>query len=202
MKNILIIESSPRGELSVTRKITQQFVQKLKAKNPEANIVNRDLILTPVPHLQETTIQAFFTPVDLHSSDHKKAIEFSDVLTDELLAADTIVLAVPMWNFGIPSVMKAWIDHVSRAGKTFSFGPQGLVGLAAGKKVFIVTSSGSIFSEEPYSSYDMLVPYLKTFLGFIGITDVTLIRAEGVNDPVVQATSFDKAAKQIDQALA
>jgi FMN-dependent NADH-azoreductase len=88
------------------------------------------------------------------------------------------------------------VDHVSRAGKTFSYGPQGLVGLAAGKKVFIITSSGSVFSEGPFASYDMLVPYLKTFLGFIGITDVTIIRAEGVNDPAAQASFFNKAEKK------
>jgi FMN-dependent NADH-azoreductase len=108
MKNILIIESSPRGELSVTRKITQQFIGKLKVKNVSAHLVIRDLMLTPVPHLEEMTIQAFFTPPDKQSVEHKKAIEFSDLLTDELLAADTIVIGVPMWNFGIPSVLKAW----------------------------------------------------------------------------------------------
>lgn len=202
MKNILVIESSPRGDLSVTRKITAQFIEKLKAKNGAANFVVRDLTITPVPHLEEKTIQAFFTPAENRTAEQNQAIVFSDILTDELLAADTIVLAAPMWNFGIPSVLKAWVDHVSRAGKTFSFGPNGLVGLAAGKKVFIVTSSGSVFSEGPFASYDMLVPYLKTFLGFIGITDVTLIRAEGVNDPKAQATSIEKAEKQIDLALA
>lgn len=201
MKNILVIESSPRGELSVTRKITKNFLSQLKTKSATANVVIRDLILTPVPHLKEVTIGAFFTPPDQRNADQKEAIKFSDELTDELLAADTIVLSVPMWNFGIPSVLKAWIDHVSRAGRTFSYGPNGLAGLAGGRKVIIVTASGSVFSEGPYASYDMLVPYLKTFLGFIGITDVELIRAEGVNDPAVQATSLEKAEKQIEHIL-
>jgi FMN-dependent NADH-azoreductase len=202
MKNILVVESSPRGEASVTRQLTKQFVEKLKAKNPSANIVTRDLTRNPVPHLEEINIQAFFTPPANHSPELAKAVLLSDTLTDELLAADTIILAAPMWNFGIPSVLKAWIDNVSRAGKTFSFGPEGLKGLAAGKKVFIVTSSGSVFSEGPFASYDMFVPYLKTFLGFIGITDVTLIRAEGVNDPAAQATSIAKATQLMEQALA
>ena len=201
MKNILIVESSPRGDLSVTRKITKTFLAQLKAKSPEANIVTRDLILTPVPHLKEVTIGAFFTPPDQRNNEQKEAIKFSDELTDELLAADTIILSVPMWNFGIPSVLKAWIDHVSRAGRTFSYGAGGLVGLATGKKVIIITSSGSVFSEGPYASYDMLVPYLKTFLSFIGIKDIELIRAEGVNDPEAQATSLEKAEKQIEQIL-
>jgi FMN-dependent NADH-azoreductase len=202
MKNILVVESSPRGEASVTRQLTKQFVEKLKAKNPSANIVTRDLTRNPVPHLEEINIQAFFTPPANRSPELAKAVLLSDTLTDELLAADTIILAAPMWNFGIPSVLKAWIDNVSRAGKTFSYGPEGLKGLATGKKVFIVTSSGSVFSEGPYASYDMLVPYLKTFLGFIGMTDVTLIRAEGVNDPAAQATSIAKATQLMEQALA
>ena len=202
MKNILVIESSPNGDQSVTRKITKQFVQKLRAKYPEAKIVTRDLIQTPAPHLDGQTIQAFFTPPDQRSAELQKAILTSDELTDELLAADTIVLAAPMWNFSVPSVVKAWIDNISRAGKTFSYGPEGLKGLAGGRKVYVVTSSGSVFSEGPYVSYDLFVPYLKTFFGFIGITDVTLLRAEGVNDPAAQATSIQKVEAQIEQALA
>lgn len=201
MKKILIVESSPRGESSVTRKITKQFTEKLLTKDPGAQLIYRDLVKTPVPHLSEDSIQAFFTPAEQRNAEHLKAISFSETLTDELLAADTIIIAAPMWNFGIPSVLKAWIDHVSRAGKTFSFGPNGLVGLAAGRKVYIITSSGSVFSEGPFASYDMLVPYLKTFLGFIGISDIEVIRIEGVNDPVAQQNSMEKAELQMTNAL-
>jgi FMN-dependent NADH-azoreductase len=202
MKKILVIESSPNGAYSVSRKVSETLINKLKLVNQNnLEIKVRDLNESPVPHLSGQAIQAFFTPPENRTPDLNQAAELSDLLTDELLWADEIILSVPMWNFGVPSVVKAWIDHVSRAGKTFSFGPSGLVGLASGRKVYLIVASGSVFSEGPYALYDQLAPYLKTFFGFIGINDVHLIRAEGLNDSAHRELAIEKANAQIDTYL-
>lgn len=203
MKKILVVESSPNGELSLSRKVAENLLTKLTEKNAnQVQVKVRDLYQSPVPHLNAEMVQSFFTPEENLTPELKKAAELSDFLTDELLWADEIILSVPMWNFGVPSVVKAWIDHVSRAKKTFMFGPNGLVGLASGRKVHLVVSSGSVFSEGPFASYDQLVPHVKTFFGFIGITEVNVIRAEGANDPANKENVLAKANQQIIQALA
>ncbi len=202
MKKILVIESSPNGAFSMSKKVSENLVAKLTSKyQNQVTVRSRDLNVTPVPHLSGTTVQAFFTPAESRTPELSKAIELSDLLTDELLWADEIVLSVPMWNFGLPSVVKAWIDHVSRAGKTFSFGPNGVVGLAAGRRVHLVVASGSVFSEGPFAPYDQLAPYIRTFFGFIGITDVNVIRAEGVNDPANKEAALAKASAQIELSI-
>ncbi len=202
MKKLLIIESSPNGDHSISRKVSEGLVAKIKAvSSNQLEIRSRDLIASPVPHLGGLAIQAFFTPLENRTPELNKAAELSDTLTDELLWADEIVLSVPMWNFGVPSVVKAWIDHVSRAGKTFSFGEKGLVGLAGGRKVHLIVASGSVFSEGPFAAYDQLVPYIKTFFGFIGISEVNVIRAEGVNDPANKDKAISKALNQIENYL-
>ncbi len=202
MKKLLIIESSPNGDNSISRKVSEGLVAKIKAvSSNQVEIRTRDLIVSPVPHLSGLSIQAFYTPLENRTPELNKAAELSDILTDELLWADEIVLSVPMWNFGVPSVVKAWIDHVSRAGKTFSFGDKGLVGLASGRKVHLVVASGSVFSEGPFAAYDQLVPYIKTFFAFIGITEVNVVRAEGVNDPANKENAISKALGQVDSFL-
>ncbi|MDB5756261.1 MAG: FMN-dependent NADH-azoreductase, partial [Massilia sp.] len=106
--------------------------------------------------------------------------QLSDALVDELLAADVIVIGAPMYNFSVSSTLKAWIDHVARAGRTFEYGATGPVGLVTGKKVFIVTAAGGVYSEGPSQAYDFLGTYLRSVLGFIGMTDITFVRAEGL----------------------
>jgi len=108
------------------------------------------------------------------------AVQLSDTLVDELLAADVLVLAAPMYNFSVPSTLKAWIDHVARAGRTFQYTATGPVGLATGKKAVIFTASGGVYSAGPGAAYDYLSTYLRTALGFIGITDIEFVQAEGV----------------------
>ena len=202
MKKVLIIESSPNGENSISRKVSEGLISKIKAvSSSQVEIKTRDLILSPVPHLDGLSIEAFFTPLENRSPELKQAIALSETLTDELLWADEIVLSVPMWNFGVPSVVKAWIDHVSRAGRTFSFGENGLVGLAGGRKVHLIVASGSIFSQGPFATFDQLVPFIKTFFAFIGITDVNVIRAEGVNDPKNKDLVLTKALEQIENSI-
>ena len=178
---ILHIDSSPLGERSVSRKLTAKVLNDLKAKHPDNKIITRDFGATPLPHLSGMTIGAFFTPPNQRSEAFTEAIKLSDQAVDELLAADVIVIGVPMWNFGIPSSLKAWIDHVVRAGRTFKYGAAGPETLLPpGKKVIIVSSRGGIYSEGPMKMMDFQETYLKAVLGFIGLHDVSFIRAEGV----------------------
>lgn len=196
---ILTVDISPNGEQSASRNVASYLLNQLKKK--DSAIVTRDLARHPLPHLDGKTIQAFFTPLDARSPELKEAIKISDLLVDEVLAADAIIISTPMWNFGPPSVLKAWIDHIIRAGRTFSFTSEGLVALATGKKVFVVMSSGSVFSEGFFAPMDALTVSLKSALGFIGLTDVEFIRVEGTNTPETRDTAIQKAKAYVDQIL-
>ena len=179
--SVLHIDSSPLGDHSVSRKLTAKVLAELRAEHADTQIVKRDLVATPLPHLSGTTVGAFFTPPDQLNAILKDALKLSDELIDELYAADVIVIGAPMWNFGIPSSLKAWIDHVVRAGKTFKYGAAGPESLLpAGKKVIIVSSRGAVYSAGPMQAMDHQETYLKAVLGFIGLQDVSIVRAEGV----------------------
>ena len=178
---ILHIDSSPLGDRSISRKLTAQTLTELKGKHPESTILARDLAANPLPHLDGMTLGAFFTPPDQRSAALHEAAKLSDEAIDELIAADIIVIGAPMWNFGIPSSLKAWIDHIVRAGRTFKYGAAGPESLLPkGKKVIIVSSRGGMYSESPMKAMDYQETYLRAVLGFIGLTDVSFIRAEGV----------------------
>ncbi len=201
-KKILIVETSPNGESSQSKNGAKILIRELKKKYSDLEIKVRDLDKNPVPHLNGEVIQAMFTKENERSIDQKNLLKLSDELTDELLWAEEIIIATPMWNFSVPSVLKSWVDHVSRAGKTFSFTENGLVGLASGRKVYVVVSSGSVFSEGSFASFDALAPFVKSFFGFIGMSDVNLIRFEGLNDPNNQANAFSKGENAIKSILA
>jgi FMN-dependent NADH-azoreductase len=178
---ILHIDSSPLGDRSVSRKLTAKVLSELKAKHPDSQVIQRDLGTTPLPHLSGTTISAFFTPPEQRSAQHVEAVALSDQAIDELMAADVIVIGVPMYNFGIPSSLKAWIDHIVRAGRTFKYGASGPETLIApGKKVIVVSVRGGIYTEGPRKAMDYQETYLQTVLGFVGLTDVSFVRAEGI----------------------
>jgi FMN-dependent NADH-azoreductase len=198
MKNVLLIQSSPRGEQSFSRKLTNELLAKLREKD-EIHVVERDLSASPLPHLQAEQLAAFYTPPEQRSAELREAIRLSDEAVDQLLAADIVVLSAPVWNFSAPSVLKAWIDHVVRAGRTFSYGADGVKGLVKGKKVYVISASGGVLSNGPM---DFLGPYLKAVLGFIGLTEVALIQAEGFNDPRQKDQAFAKAQKKMEEALA
>jgi len=200
---ILHIDSSPMGDRSVSRKLTSKLVSELAAKQSDSRIVYRDLGANPVPHLSPTTLEAFFTPVEKQTPGLAAAVALSDQLTAELLAADVIVVGAPMWNLGIPSSLKAWVDHVVRAGKTFSYtetGPKGL--LDAAKKVIVVSSRGGMYSEGPAQAYDHQETYLKTLFGFLGLSDISFVRAEGVamGDAALSA-ALETAATQLQDVV-
>jgi FMN-dependent NADH-azoreductase len=180
MANILHIDSSVRSTGSLTRQLGGELIAKLKAANPGTTVVTRDLANAPVPHLTEQMIGAYFTPADKRNADQAHTIKTSDTLVDELLAADTIVIGAPMYNFSVTSGLKAWIDHVARAGRTFQYGANGPEGLVTGKKVYVFVASGGVYSTGPAAGYDHITTYLRSVLGFLGMTDVTFIVAEGV----------------------
>ncbi len=180
MANVLYINSSVRSSGSLSRQLSAEFVAKWKANHPADTIVERDLAAKPVPHLNEEMIGAFFTAPDQHNAVQAQTIKTSDELVAELEAADVIVIGAPMYNFSVPSTLKAYIDHVARAGRTFKYTETGPVGLLGGKKVYVFTASGGVYSEGPAAAYDFLATYLRAVLGFLGLTDVNFIRAEGV----------------------
>lgn len=183
MQQILIIEVSPRGRASASRAVTDTLAARLAAIHPEAKLVRRDLTAGRLPHLDDITLRAITTKDPAEAEWLKAAAQLSDELTDELLASDLLVISTPMWNFGIPSALKAWIDLVVRPGRTFRYAGAGVDGLAAGKSAILVLASGGVFSEGPWRPFDFVEPYLRHILGFIGIADVRTVRAEGTNLP-------------------
>jgi FMN-dependent NADH-azoreductase len=179
MSSILLITSSPRGDESLSTKIANEFVDKLKAQDPSTTVVTRDLGKNPIAHLDTITTAAIRKPADARNAEEAAAAAVSDELVAELLAADTVVLATGLINFNIYSTLKSWIDNVARAGMTFRYTAEGPQGLATGKKVYVVLSAAGIYSEGPAMGMNHAVPYLKTVLGFMGMTDVEVIYVEG-----------------------
>jgi FMN-dependent NADH-azoreductase len=176
MPTLLHIDSSPRAA-SASSQLAATFVKRWKAQNHGATVVHHNTSLEKVPYLDEAFINASFTPAEALTAEQKQQLAYSDQLIDELLAADLLVLGVPMWNFGIPASLKAWIDQVIRAGRTFAYTATGVVSLLpAGKKAYIFSSRGGSYEAgSPYHAYDQQEPYLRTALGFLGITDVNFV---------------------------
>jgi FMN-dependent NADH-azoreductase len=179
--NILIIDSSPSGERSISRRLTAKVVAELKARRPDSAVVERDLVADPFPHLDGMTIGAFYTPPEQRNALMTEAIRRSDAAVDEVLAADVIVVGAPMHNFGVPSGLKAWVDHIVRPGRTFKYGASGPEGLIpSGKKTIVVSARGGVFTEGAAKALDFQEHYLETLFSFVGLNDVSFVRAEGV----------------------
>ena len=178
MSNVLIIESSARQQGSFSRQLTQQFISQWQAAHPTDQVTVRDLALHPVPHLDANLLGGWMKPEAQRNADEQSSLQRSNELTDELLAADVLMLAAPMYNFAIPSTLKAWLDHVLRAGVTFKYTETGPQGLLTGKKAYVLTARGGLYAG---STSDHQEPYLRQVLAFVGIHDVTFIHAEGMN---------------------
>jgi FMN-dependent NADH-azoreductase len=178
MSRVLIIESSARQQDSVSRQLTQTFISQWQTAHPDDQITVRDLAVNPVPHLDINLLGGWMKPVGQRSDLEQASLERSNQLTDELLAADVLVMAAPMYNFAIPSTLKAWLDHVLRAGVTFKYTDTGPQGLLSGKRAYVLTARGGIYAG---STADHQEPYLRQVMAFIGIHDVTFIHAEGLN---------------------
>ena len=194
MSTLLHIDSSARLNGSITRQLSAAYVEQWQAKNQGGKVVQRDLATSDIPHISEALLGAYFTPADQRSAEQQSIIALSDKLVDELLAADTLVIGIPMYNFAPPSAFKAWIDHVCRAGRTFSYTDKGPVGLVTGKRAIVILSRGGVYSEGPAQALDFQGTYIRSVLGFIGITDVELVIAEGV------AMGEEKSKQAIAQA--
>ncbi|MEO0773772.1 MAG: NAD(P)H-dependent oxidoreductase [Pseudomonadota bacterium] len=192
-QTILHINSSARHTGSISRDLTADVI----ARHPDAKIITRDLADAPVPQISEDWVGASFTPADQRSDAQKARLSLSDSLVDELVAADTIVIGLAMYNFSVPAALKAWIDQVARPGRTFNYTENGPVGLLTGKRAIIVVATGGVPAG---SDMDFAAPYLEFFLGFMGITDVTIIPADGANAD--EAAARAKAQSAIDSLAA
>lgn len=190
--NILHIDSGILGEHSVSRRLTAAVVAQIKAEQSDAAVTYRDLVANPLPHLSGAHLMAANAkPEDVDAEISADNAQGAAVL-EEFIAADTVILGVPMYNFSLPSQLKTWIDRVAVSGKTFRYTAEGPEGLAKGKKIIIVSTRGGHYSAGPAAVMDHQESYLKTVLGFLGITDIEIVRAEGLNlspDSKIEAIS-------------
>jgi len=194
MKNILHVISSAAGSESVTIKLGNAIVEKLESEYPRSSVKVLDLSKDPFPHLDSSLIKATRVPGGQDAEVSKR----SDDAVSEVLAADIIIVGAPMYNFAIPSTLKGWLDNIVRPGIAFKYDQNGPEGLITGKKVFIAAASGAIYSQGPMKEYDFTVPYLKAVFGFIGVTDITVVRAEGVNMPGMKVVALQNAIESIE----
>jgi len=198
MKKILHIISSPRGEASLSIKLGNAIIEKIKAEHPGSTVKEINLVTQPFPHLEEAHLASFFTPAENWTSENIAAIKYSEDAIQEILDTDILVIGAPLYNFSIPSNLKAWIDHIVRKGITFKYDENGAEGLIKGKKVYIALSSGGIYSDGPMQPFDYAEPYLKFILTFIGLTDISVFRAEGSSIPGMQDTALEKGISSIN----
>jgi FMN-dependent NADH-azoreductase len=199
MPTLLVIESSPRSA-SASTALTQKFAAEWQQKNPQGKVITRNVFTQFPPLVNEAWIYAAYTPVDKRTDEQKKALATSDQYIQELIDADTIVIGAPMHNFSISSPLKAWIDQIVRAGRTFSVGPEGYKGLLdSSKKVIIASARGGEYTGD-LAFLDNQTPYLKLILGFIGLTDIHFAVANNQSRGPEAAEAGAKAAN--DQVLA
>jgi len=197
MKKILHIISSPRGEASFSIKLGNAIIEKIKIDYPASTVTEINLVKKEFPHLQQAHINSFFTPAESRSPQDIEAVQVSDEAIQEIIDADIIIIGAPLYNFSIHSSLKAWLDHITRAGVTFKYDENGVTGLVTDKKVYVAMSSGGIYSDGPMQPYDFVVPYLKAVLGFMGMSDVTIIRVEGTSLPEIKELALEKAVNNI-----
>ena len=197
MKKILNVISSARGAASNSTQLANAIIEKLTEHYPGSTVKLRDLVEQQYPHLEESHLNAFFAPAENETPEYKEATQHSNEAIGEVLEADIIVIGVPIYNFNIPSALKAWLDHLVRAGKTFSYQTGLPEGLVKGKKVYLAIASGAVLSDGPMKSYDFAEPYLRTILGFIGMTDITTFRVEGASMPDLKETALQKGIDSI-----
>ncbi|MEO9902179.1 MAG: NAD(P)H-dependent oxidoreductase [Roseobacter sp.] len=173
-KTILKIDASARKEGSMTRELADELVARLVEARPEDKVITRD-VAAGLPFLDEAWIGANFTDAAERSDEQKQTLSLSDTLIEELRSADVLVIGAPIYNFGVPATLKTWIDHIARARETFRYSEAGPVGLLEGKKAYVIVASGGT---KAGSEIDFATGYIKHVLGFVGITDVTMIAAD------------------------
>jgi len=177
MSQLLVVESSPRGDASISHHLSRRFVAEWQAAHPGGQVVDRDLMETNLPFVNAPWLQAYFTPPEQQSPAMQAELALSDELVAELLATDHLVIATPVYNYNVPAVLKAWVDHIVRKGITLGMDGGGLV---TGKKATVLIASGGVYTEgSPIHDRDIATQYLRLVLGVIGITDVTFIAGGG-----------------------
>ena len=191
MNNVLCLNCSIQGDSSQSRQLSNKLLERIKKTYSSVKIVSRDLARDPLPHLNGAQFNAFITPPEQRTSQQKVLASQSDDLIKEISDADTVVLALPMYNFGIPSQLKSYFDNLARAGMTFKYTATGPVGLLTGKKALVLATRGGLYFG---TDKDTQTKYVKDFLIFIGITDVEFIYAEGL------AISPEQKAKSLELA--
>ncbi|PAU75047.1 FMN-dependent NADH-azoreductase [Halomonas salipaludis] len=200
MNNILVINSSVSGEASVSQLLVRSAVQRVLEVNPSAMVTYRDLSDAPVPHLTAYTVAGVRGMPETQAELAAQAL--SNELIDELKAADVVLIGAPMYNFSIPSSLRAWFDHVLRPRVTFAYSKAGVQGLLKGIRVIVIESRGGLYSEGPTKEMDFQEPYLKTLLGFIGITDVTFVHAEKIGSgPEARELAIETAKARLEEVI-
>ena len=180
MPTLLHVDSSPLYGRSVSRELTTAFVTQWKASHPDGKVVYRDLNATPIPPVSAGWVGASYTPEDARTQEQKELLSLSDSLIAELEQADEYVIGVPMHNFGVPSVLKLWIDQIARAGRTFSYADGRPKGLIIGKKATFIIATGGIYDAQTrMASFSFVEPYLRSVFGFLGLTDAAFLTAGG-----------------------
>lgn len=196
---ILQINSSARAENSHSTRLANALVERLRATQPQAELSVRDLGRTPHPMLDEVALQALFSPAEQRTPEQAARVALDDALIAEIQAADVVVLGAPMYNFGVSSQLKNWIDAISRAQVTFRYTANGPEGLLKGKKVYVALTRGGLYRNTPN---DTQTPYLQTFFGFLGMTDVQFVYAEGLAmGSEAEQSALASAYSQIEEAV-
>ena len=197
--NILQVNSSARREGSHSTRLATRLVERLREVDPEATLTVRDLAVVPHPVLDEAALEALFTPENQRTPEQAARVALDDALIAEIQAADVVVLGVPMYNFGVPAQLKNWIDAISRAQVTFRYTASGPEGLLKGKQVYVALTRGGRYRNTPA---DTQVPYLKTVLAFLGMTDVHFVYAEGLAmGPDAERSGLAAAHAQIEDVV-
>ena len=200
MTQLLVVETSPRGDQSISRQLTRRFVADWRTAHPNGEVVTRDLAETELTFVAAPWLQAYFTPAEQHSPEMKEALALSDELVAELLAADHLVVATPVYNYNVPAALKAWIDHVVRKGLTLGNDGRGLV---MGKKATVLLASGGVYTEgSPIRDRDLATQYLRLILNVIGIADVTVVAGGGAKAVDLGEVSMDKFVERFEDEIA
>ena len=197
MKTLLQIRASLFSDNGQSSQLADRFVDNWRETYPEGRVILRDLALEPVPHLDAARFGAFLAKAEDRTGAQAAVVAYSDQLVGELKSADVIVIGLPMYNFGVPSMLKAYFDHVARAGVTFRYAEGGPVGLLGGKQAYVFAARGGLYAGTPK---DTQTPYVRVFLGFLGIEDVRFTYAEGLDiSPAVKVASLARAKVEIDR---
>jgi FMN-dependent NADH-azoreductase len=203
MTTLLQINSSINNGNGQSSRLADQFVAAFRERNPNSRIIRRDLAADAVPHLTGERFGAFIATPEQLTADQRAVLAYSDALIGELKAADVIVLGLPMYNFGVPSQLKAYFDHIARAGVTFRYTESGPQGLLTGKKVYVFAARGGVYAGTPMAALDTQTSYVRDFLRFIGMGDVEFVYAEGLaTGQEAREASLSKAAAHAERLAA